>query len=259
VSNDLERRLKAFPAEFPRPKDDVTERVSEEVRKLPPARRPRRRWSTVALVAATLAGGTFVGLASIATATDSSSSAVGDPVINARVDKDGPSTYVELTGRIPSNDAGERVQILERTCGTRVFRIASDTQTVAGGFWSLAPVFFYNSVTYVARWNGRLSDESVLRAPIYLLPLPLGKKTFRLQVNARDQTMTGRLVILQRRTSSGDWVQLRRARFKPLGMFGSYGAVVSVKQAGLTLRGFLPAGSARPCHDAEVTMVFRSR
>ncbi len=259
MSSDLERRLKEFPAEFPRPADDVTERVAEQVRDLPPPRRPRRRWSTVALVAATLAGGTFVGLASIATATDSSSSAVGDPVISARVYRDGPSTYVELTGRIPNNDAGERVQILERTCGTREFRIAADTQTVAGGFWSLSPVFFFNSVTYVARWNGRLSDEAVLRAPIYLLPLELGKKKWRLQVNTRHQTMTGRLVILQRRTSSGEWVQLRRARFTPLGTFGSYGAVVSVKQRGLTLRGFVPASSARPCHDAETTMVFRSR
>jgi hypothetical protein len=259
VSSDLERRLKEFPAEFPRPADDVTDRVADQVRKLPPPRRPRRRWSTVALVAATLAGGTFVGLASIATATDSSTSAVGDPVISARVYKDGPSTYVELTGRIPSSDAGERVQILERTCGTREFRIASDTQTVAGGFWSLAPVFFYDSVTYVARWNGRLSDEAVLRAPIYLLPFPLGKKKWRLQVNTRHQTMTGRPVILQRRTASGDWLQIRRAKLKPLETFGMYGAVVSVKQRGLTLRGFLPQSSARPCHDAEVTMVFRSQ
>jgi hypothetical protein len=71
--------------------------------------------------------------------------------------------------------------------------------------------------------------------------------------------MTGRPVILQRRTASGDWVQLRRAKFKPLETFGMYGAVVSVKQRELTLRGFLPQSSARPCHDAEVTMVFRSQ
>jgi RNA polymerase sigma factor (sigma-70 family) len=74
--------------------------------------------------------------------------------------------------------------------------------------------------------------SAVLRAPIYLLPFPLGKKTWRLQVNTRHQTMTGRRVILQRRTASGDWVQIRRAKLKPLGTFGMYGAVSLSSSAG---------------------------
>jgi hypothetical protein len=214
----------------------------------------------VAVLAAAVVGGLLVGAAST-TATDSGTSAVDDPTIFARFHTRGPykTKYVVLYGRVPSAAGDEVVELLERSCGTKDFRIAESTRTVVAGFWELPEAPFYGSATYVARWKGRLSDELALRTELYLLVMPFRKAPrYRIQLHTRHQNMKGRLVYLQRRAGEGQWTTIRRLRLRQGDFFGSYVAPFTFRQRGVTLRAFVPETSARPCHNAEASSTFRS-
>lgn len=258
--SDLEQRLRAFPGEFPRPSDAATRRGRERLGRPLPQPRPKRRWSSVAVLAAAVMGGLLVGAAST-TATDSGTSAVDDPTIFARFHTRGQynTKYFVLYGRVPSAAGDEVVEVLERSCGTKDFRVSKSARTVVAGFWELPESVFYGSATYVARWKGRLSDELALRSSLYVLAFPMRKPPrFRIQLFSRHQEMKGRIIYLQRRVGEGRWTTMRRLRLQQGDSFGSYQVNVTIRQRGLTLRAFVPQTSARPCHDAEASRTFRS-
>ena len=256
--SELERRLRAFPGEFPRPSEEATLRGRSQLS--PPRKRrpPRRRWSTAAVLAGAVASGLLVGAASLATATDSHRSAVDDPTIFARFFTEGPykTRYMVLYGRVPNASGDDLVEILERTCGRREFRIATSARTTVAGFWELPARPFYDSVTYVARWKGRLSDELALRTGLYVIVFPMGQRRWRIQLASRYQEMRRRVVFLQRRVGEGQWTTIRRLRLQQGSAFGSYQVPFTFRQRGVTLRGLVPQTSARPCLDAEASTPF---
>ena len=258
--SDLEQRLRAFPGEFPRPSDAATRRGRERLGRPSPRRPSRGRWSTRAVFAAAAVGGLLVGAASLATATDSHTSAVDDPTIFARFFTEGPykTRYMVLYGRVPSASGDEPVEILERTCGRKEFRIATSARTTVAGFWELPARPFYDSVTFIARWKGRLSDELNLRTGLYVLVFPAGQRRWRIQLATRYQEMRRRVVFLQRRVGDGQWTTIRHLRLQQGSAFGSYQVRFTFQQRGVTLRAFVPQTSARPCHDAEASRSFRS-
>jgi hypothetical protein len=257
--SDLERRLRQFPAEFPRPREAATRRTASRLVALAPRLRAARHGrSTIVLLAAALAIGVFVGAATNASGTDASTNAPGDPTIVARRYAIGGFRFVDLSGRIPTTAAGEVVQILERQCGAKELRIATDTQTTAGGFWSKTGIMFFHTTTYVARWNGRLSDEETVRAPLGAVPSRRPNRRWRVVVETRAQPMQGKPVVLQRRTSDERWVRVREARLRQSSIYGQYQATFAVPTRGLTLRVLVPQTTARPCYDAAASASWRS-
>jgi hypothetical protein len=259
--SDLEQRLRAFPGEFPRPSEQATRRARTRLGRPAPPAPPRRRWSTAAVLAAALVGGLLVGAASMATATDSDTSAVDDPTIFARFHTRGQykTKYFVLYGRVPSGAGDEVVEVLERSCGFKDFRVYKSARTVVAGFWELPESPVYGSATYVARWKGRMSDELNLRTSLYVLAFPARRAPrFVVRLYSRHQEMKRRLVYIQRRVGEGSWTTIRRLRLRQGSNFGSYEAPFIVRQRGLTLRAFVPLTSARPCHDAEASNTFKS-
>jgi hypothetical protein len=259
--SELEQRLRAFPGEFPRPSEAATQRTRGQLGRPRRPPRPRRRWSSVAVLAAALVGGLLVGAVSMATATDSGTSAVDDPTIFVRFHVRGPykTKYFVLYGRVPSAAGDEVVEILERTCGTKDFRIARSARTVVAGFWEVPEAVFSESVTYVARWKGRLSDELALRTSLYVLRFPVPRPPrHRVQLYSRHQEMKGRNIFLQRRVGEGQWTTIRRLRLLHGDYFGQYVATFTFRPRGVMLRVFVPQTTARPCHDAEASTPFRS-
>jgi hypothetical protein len=256
MPRDVERDLREVVGEFPRPDERSVRELETRVvaAPRPRGRRPWRGKTFRAVTVATALGAAFlVGASSNATGRDAFGEASGDPTLTARRYEIGGTTRVDLAGRIPNERAGEYVEILERECGTEHFRIASGASTEQGGFWTKNELFFFTTVTYVARWNGRLSDEVTLRSPLYVLPFPLKNRRWRIMVNTRLQSMVGKTVVLQRKTQGDTWVRVRTARLRHGGSFGTFQAVVRIPTRGLTMRVLVPQASARPCHDAVVS------
>lgn len=256
MSTRLERELRDAVAGFPRPDERSVRAVEEQV--LAVRRKARQRAARAASVraltaAAALTAAFLVGSTSNATGGAEYAAAPGDPTLQVRKYTIGQAVRLDLSGRIPSERAGEYVEILERECGSAHFRVANGASTVAGGFWEKNEMFFFTTVTYVARWNGRLSDEVIVRSPLYVLPFPLKNRRWRIAVNTRIQSMAGRTIVLQRKTADDTWARVRSVKLGPGRYFGSYEAIVRIPTHGLTMRVLVPQASARPCHDAIVS------
>jgi len=174
-------------------------------------------------------------------------------------------------GQVSRGAAGEDVEVLARNCGTKQFYPIAATKTFAGGAWEIesqSSVPPYGSVrwsygqTFRARWRAELSNTISLRVPFepFVKKIPK-RRAWKVYVNPGDKDWTGKVVELQRR-SGGKWIFYKRARLvrKASLKLGAYNheAVFVVSARGLTLRAYLPAKTAAPCHLAGGSEPFRT-
>jgi len=174
-----------------------------------------------------------------------------------------PAPFVGLTptlvGSISSRAANQRVVIQSARCGAgrREFRNFGATRTVPGGGWRFVgerPVATLHESAYLrARWNRATSNTVAVRLPLIPTMYLSGKVVV---LNIRSwQRMTGRVVELQQRDSAGHWRPYRRGRLRKTGL-ASYEARIRVSVPGPAIRGYVPATSARPCHEPRPTDQF---
>jgi hypothetical protein len=184
--------------------------------------------------------------------------------VSAKATVGGPAgpRQVVLTGTIPSRAAGEQIDIETRGCGPagRVRQVADSAATTSpGGAWRWydtearrdRPTYFR------ARWQSYASDPVLVRTPLHVA-LRRSARGVRVVVTTREthQRMAGRIVELQRKAGS-EWVRARRATLGRV-QDHRYEATFRVRRHGLTLRAFVPAGSAAPCYLATASKSHRS-
>ncbi len=116
---------------------------------------------------------------------------------------------VTLSGSVPTQRAGEQVIVYAQAYGRGSPVSVATILTAAGGVWSYIARPRIQT-TYQAGWQGGLSPQVVVgvHPSISLAHTPAGLVTHVASVSG----MRGRLVQLQRRTSAGKWVTVRRAR-----------------------------------------------
>jgi plastocyanin len=114
---------------------------------------------------------------------------------------------IMLTGQVSNGRAGERVEIFSKPYpGTSYVKLA-EVLTLANGAWSYptTPEILTN---YQAHWRGNVSAEiSVAIRP----RISFGRRTgwFVVTVNG-DRSFANRVVILQRLSRLGQWVNVRK-------------------------------------------------
>jgi hypothetical protein len=263
VSDELERRLKDFPSEFPRPDEEVTRRVARQLR----VRRRRAIPRAVTLVAA-LAVGAAIG--SMATSASNSTVTIGvRPTIVRFGDKP------EIFGAVTNAKAGETVTVQYRQCGLypEQFRAFMTTQTIEGGAWNLDELFFVGTRTdtsgsFRALWGDEVSREVEfkVRAFVELRRLPFGRGFYAraggIQSFWRKRVRVERFDRFSRR-----WILVRTLLLTETESSRNYGGsslVVTSKpyrpavRKGTTLRAVLPLASARPCYLAGYSKLVRA-
>lgn len=164
---------------------------------------------------------------------------------------------LRFAGTISSGDAGEYVSVLYQRCGSGGLGTSLvGAQTKERGAWDT--FWGVTSGTFRARWGNTLSSPVRFRDSVRLSVAPLSATRQRVYVNG-DQDMKGRMIELQRLVS-GQWRALRRTRL--VADRSSWGvnssATFTVRQAGLTLRAFIPAKSAAPCYAATASETWTS-
>jgi hypothetical protein len=131
--------------------------------------------------------------------------------------------------------------------------------TTQGGSWR----WLYNEprvldpVEFQAQWNNQYSRTLLARTPIHARLTAKGR-VLRLSVETSysGQSMNGRAVELQRRAGSR-WVRIASRRLARV-RDHRYEARFRVRSRGLTLRGFVPAASAKRCYLATATRAITS-
>jgi hypothetical protein len=173
-------------------------------------------------------------------------------------DNAGRCYKLRFSGTIASQAANEYVTILRQECGSRSPTAIAGASTRAGGLWEAEPVSGarpeFDSSSYRARWNGRLSEPLTFRGKLQISLAELGRGRYRVAVST-DQKMKGRPVELQRLVG-GQWRRLRSARLAPFR--GDFAATFTVRRRGLSLRALVPARSAGPCYSATASQTFTS-
>jgi hypothetical protein len=117
---------------------------------------------------------------------------------------------IMLTGTVPTRRAGEAVSVLARPLGESSFRSIATVTTAADGTWRhLAKPTILTS--YAASWSGSHSALAVVavRPAVSLRRTATGLLSTRV---AGARSFAGRLVQLQRRTTAGRWVTVKRVR-----------------------------------------------
>lgn len=114
-----------------------------------------------------------------------------------------------------------------------------------------------SSATYKARWKGQLSTPVSFRSKILVDLTKQGGGRFLVTVTTRDvqQDLRGRIVVLER-WRAGKWSALDRARLAPDpagGLWASSIATFTVRERGWTVRARVPAKTAAPCFEANVS------
>jgi hypothetical protein len=157
---------------------------------------------------------------------------------------------LRFSGTIASNAANEYVTVLRQECGSGSPTAIAGASTRAGGFWEAEPVSGvrpeYDSSSYRARWNGRLSEPVTFRGKLLISLTKLGGGRYRVRVSTQ-QNMKGRPVELQRLVGA-QWRRFRSARLARVGP--DFAATFTVRRRGLALRVLVPARSASPCYAA---------
>ncbi len=145
---------------------------------------------------------------------------------------------VMLSGLVPTRRAGETVTVFAEEFGRGSPRAIATVVTGAGGAWSyLARPAILTS--YIANWNGVTSRATQVGVRPRVAFRRIGRARFITRVVAA-RSFRGRLVRLQRRTSAGRWVMVKRvrlngrsaARFRTRLRRGTFRIVMSVNQAG---------------------------
>ncbi len=164
-----------------------------------------------------------------------------------------------FSGQISSSAANEYVTVMRQKCGYSYSTAVTGAQTRAGGFWEAelqpAPRPGYETATYRARWNSRLSNPVKFRGRLPVSLTKLGGGRYRVSVYKGDalQDLKGRSVVLQRQVS-GRWTRIQSARLAvDPKAYATYVATFTVRQRGWTLRAVVPAKAAAPCFTASAS------
>jgi len=268
VSNDLERRLKEFPAEFPRPDEEVTRLVAKEIREAMGRRRGRGTLSLAGALLAALAAGAAIG--SVATPA----SAVGVS-LGVRPSIVGFSGKPEIFGAVTNAKAGEDVTVQFKQCGLYPvqFRDFMTTTTIDGGAWSLTELLGVRlqipaSGSFRALWNDEASREVKLqmRAGVYLQRLPRGGR-FTVRVAGAQSFWHRRVRVERFDTGSRTWILVRSLLLTESEGSRDYNQPILISMTepfrpavpkGTTLRAVLPLAAARPCYVGGPSLVQRT-
>lgn len=117
---------------------------------------------------------------------------------------------VTLSGAVPTKRAGEVVTVLAQRFGEGSFRSIATVLTAADGTWRyLAKPTIRTS--YMASWNRGVSPAAAVgvRPAVSLRRTADGRLATRV---AGARSFAGRFAQLQRRTSAGRWVTIKRVR-----------------------------------------------
>jgi hypothetical protein len=118
--------------------------------------------------------------------------------------------FVTLSGTVSSSQAGEKVTVLARRFGESSFRSIATVLTGDRGTWSYAtkPTI---GTAYQASWKNEPSPAVAVGVRPLVAFRALTKARFSTRVVAA-RSFAGRTVRLQRRSSLGQWVTLKRLR-----------------------------------------------
>ena len=263
MSDDLERRLKQFPSEFPRPDEEVTRRVAGRLRV-----RRRRTLPRAAALLAALAAGAAIG--SVTTSAANSTVTIGvRPTVVRFADR--PQVF----GAVTNAEADEEVTVQFKQCGLypEQFRDFMTTQTIEGGAWSLDELFFvrqqlYAGGTFRAQWRDQVSQEVKLqmRAGVDLRRLPRGGR-FEVRVFGTQSFWHRRVRVERFETRSRKWLLERSLLLTGSEGSRDYGQPIAVNTTepfrpkvakGTTLRAVLPLSQTRPCYLAGYSKLQRT-
>jgi hypothetical protein len=216
-----------------------------------------------------------VAVAALAAPTTAALAAAGDEVtirVREYFQQGSMSRQVEVTGTVPSREAGELVEVLIKECGPSHtgYRVVAGTRTLAGGSWRIATnepstygaVNFPINAYYRARWQGRLSAVVLnqVAVPVLVNWRPrLRRVDITVATGQTGQNLRGRQVELQRRVAGTDaWVRVRRARLVRAVRYGEFRTRFAVPTRGLTLRVLVPTETGAPCFQASASQTWRS-
>lgn len=117
-------------------------------------------------------------------------------------------TPVTLSGVVSTKKVGETVTLVSLPFGQTTKQVIATLQTTTGGAFSFAvtPQIY---TTYQAQWNSAESSVTVQVAPLIKLPAASRVGYFHFYVTA-GTSFAGRSVYLQRFTSLGRWVSIRK-------------------------------------------------
>jgi hypothetical protein len=159
-----------------------------------------------------------------------------------------------LSGLVPTGRAGETVTVFAGEYGRGSPRAIATVATIAGGSWAyLARPSILTS--YMAAWGGLTSRPTVIGVRPRVRFRRIGRARFSVRVLAA-LSYRGRLVKLQRRTSAGRWVRVKRVRLKR----GSTATFrVRLRRGRSTLRVVMSVNQAGPGYLAGIsrTIVYR--
>jgi hypothetical protein len=265
MSDDLERRLKQFPSEFPRPDEEVTRRVAGQLR----VRQRRTVPLTGALLAALAIGAT---LGSVATSASNSTVSIG---VRPSIMRFGEKP--EIFGAVTSSKADEEVTVQFRQCGLypAQFRDFMTTRTIEGGAWSLVELLGVRlsipaSGTFRALWNGEVSREVrfQVRASVRLVPLPIrGGRRFHVLVAGAQSFWHRRVRIERFDTRRRNWRLVQTVLVTETLTNKDYGSSTILDGTkpfriavprGTTVRAVLPLAETRPCYLAGYSTLQRT-
>lgn len=256
MSDDLERRLRDFPSELPRPGEEATSRAAAEVLG---ASRPKKRRGAISLGAALLAA-LAVGAALGSVTSSASSSTV---TVGVRPSIVGFSGKPEIFGAVTSAKAGEEVTVQFKQCGLypTQFRDFMTTTTIDGGAWSLGELLqvrlqIYSSGSFRAVWGDEMSREVALkmRAGVYLLHR--GDR-FWVQVTGTQSFWHRRVRVERFDPGSRRWILVRSLLLTESDGSRDWGQPILINASepfrpavpkGTTLRAVLSREAAKPCY-----------
>lgn len=179
----------------------------------------------------------------------------------------GVPASIILSGRLPTDAAGEKVTIFGKECAYRFYRQITGTQSLRGGTWEATVGGSYGrsgdfatGMTYRARWRTRWSVPWTFRMRKHPRVQRLSGDRFRVLVGAEPaENLNRKSIVLQRATGSG-WVTFRtgRLRLVPATRGREYSATFVVRTNGMTLRALVPLKTARPCYNPGASENFRT-
>jgi hypothetical protein len=169
------------------------------------------------------------------------------------------SMETRFYGSVPSGAPNQYVAVLGKRCGYRYATQVAGASTTEGGAWSVvaSSTLLHPTTNYFrARWNGQFSEPLVFRSPISVHVYKLNGGRFSIWLYS-DMNVKGRFVELQR-LAAGTWTRVMRKRLVAYRTNNVYRAVFTVRERGVTFRGFVPDATAAPCYDGNATPTFTS-
>ena len=163
-----------------------------------------------------------------------------------------------LSGAVSTAQPNERVSVRAQPCGTTSFASLATVTTTTGGAWTLS-ARPQKTTVYEAQWRGATARATVtVRPRVTLRKLTRGR--FAVRVSAA-QAFGGKVVVLQRRTSTGSWVRVRYVTLRVLG--GTAPTVISGAnvraniRVGTRVRAVIGAAQVAPCYAAGTSNIVR--